>query len=85
VSFKSGLWVAQDHWKWHQSIGRYLSSILTTDISCIICEIRRDIGRKLRFFILLVANNPLGIIIATILRYFLHNRRILLGYNMVQK
>jgi len=29
----------------------YLSSIVTITISCIICEIRQDIGRKLHFFI----------------------------------
>ena len=54
VTLKFGLKVTQDHLNWYQSKAwgavSYSPSIVTMALSCIISEIKRDIGRKSSFF-----------------------------------
>jgi len=48
----------------------YLSFIVTMDVSCIVSEIKRDIGRKLRFFNLhtpLHSTPPLSVFVGIII------------------
>jgi len=52
VTLKSGLEITQSHWKWYHSKAWTRFPIRTVQyISCIISEIKRDTGRKSRFFI----------------------------------
>ena len=53
VTLKSGFKVIQGHWKWYHLIAWYgflFSFYSTMAVSCIVSEIKRDIGRKSRFF-----------------------------------
>ena len=53
VTLKARLRITQDHWKWHHAKAcvRFPSIVgLNMALTCIISEIKRDIGRKLLFF-----------------------------------
>ena len=52
MTLKYGIRVVQGHWKWHHSIDRIGVPIgvpVTMAVSCIISEVKRDIGQKSRF------------------------------------
>jgi len=50
--------VVHGRWKWRY-MSSYWRSIVTMALCCVISEIKRDIGRKLRFFIPLHSTHPL--------------------------
>jgi len=63
VTLKARLRITQDHWKWHHAKAcvRFPSIVgLNMALTCIISEIKRDIGRKLLFFTTQLHSTPIS-------------------------